>query len=85
LENNADYQYNLKLIDNSKLYAQWQKSLNVPDLNLGAGWDQNGGTFKNEVNLLVGIPFHYGNPIKEMLRKPILPFSKTRKMQIFRN
>ncbi|WP_326981049.1 TolC family protein [Chryseobacterium sp. MYb264] len=56
LENNADYQYNLKLIDNSKLYAQWQKSLNVPDLNVGAGWDQNGGTFKNEVNILVGIP-----------------------------
>lgn len=56
LENNADYRYNLKLIDNSILYAQWQKSLNVPDLNLGAGWDQNGGTFKNEVNLLVGIP-----------------------------
>lgn len=27
---------NLKLIDNSKLYAQWQKSLNVPDVNLGA-------------------------------------------------
>lgn len=56
LENNADYLYNLKLIDNSKLYAQWQKSLNVPDLNVGAGWDQNGGTFKNEVNLLLGIP-----------------------------
>ncbi|WP_027380906.1 TolC family protein [Chryseobacterium daeguense] len=56
LENNADYQYNLKLIDNSKLYAQWQKSLNVPDINLGAGWDQSGGTFKNEVNLTVGIP-----------------------------
>lgn len=56
LENNADYRYNLKLIDNSKLYAQWQKSLNIPDLNVGAAWDQNGGTFKNEVNVLVGIP-----------------------------
>lgn len=56
LENNADYQYNLKLIDNSKLFALWQKSLNVPDLNVGAGWDQNGGTFKNEINLMVGIP-----------------------------
>lgn len=56
LENNADYQYYLKLIDNSKLYSQWQKSLNVPDVNVGAGWDQNGGTFKNEVNLLIGIP-----------------------------
>ncbi|MFP3597777.1 TolC family protein [Chryseobacterium sp. SIMBA_029] len=56
LENNADYLYNLKLIDNSKLFAQWQKSLNVPDLNVGAGWDQNGGTFQNEVNVMVGIP-----------------------------
>jgi len=56
LENNADYLYFLKLIDNSKLYSQWQKSLNVPDLNVGAGWDQNGGTFKNEVNLMLGIP-----------------------------
>ncbi|MCW3160226.1 TolC family protein [Chryseobacterium oryctis] len=56
LGNNADYQYNLKLIENSKLYAQWQKSLNVPDINVGAGWDQNGGTFKNEVNLMIGIP-----------------------------
>lgn len=56
IDHNADYQYNLKLIDNSKLYAQWQKSLNIPDLNLGAGWDQNGGTFKNEVNLVIGIP-----------------------------
>lgn len=56
LENNSDYRYYLKLIDNSKLYAQWQKSLNVPDLNVGASWDQAGGTFNNEVNLTLGIP-----------------------------
>lgn len=56
LENNADYLYSQKLIDNSKLFASWQKSLNVPDLNLGASWDQNGGTFRNEVNLNFGIP-----------------------------
>lgn len=56
LQNNADYQYNLKLIDNSKLYAQWQKSLNAPDLNLGVQYDQGSGTFRNEVNLMVGIP-----------------------------
>lgn len=56
LQNNADYLYNLKLIDNSKLYAQWQKSLNTPDLNLGAEYDQASGTFNNEVNLKIGIP-----------------------------
>lgn len=56
IENNADYLFNLKLIDNSKLFAQWQKSLNVPDLNVGAEYDQNSGTFRNEINLKVGIP-----------------------------
>ncbi|MCD1115962.1 TolC family protein [Chryseobacterium turcicum] len=56
LENNADYLFILKLIDNSKLYAQWQQSLNVPDLNVGAEYDQASGTFNNEINLKVGIP-----------------------------
>ena len=56
LENNADYLYQVKLLDNSKLYAQWQKSLNIPDLNLGAEYDQASGTFNNEVNLKIGIP-----------------------------
>ncbi|MCI3938264.1 TolC family protein [Chryseobacterium aahli] len=56
IENNADYLFNLKLIENSKLYAQWQKSLNVPDLNVGAEYDQASGTFRNEINLKVGIP-----------------------------
>lgn len=56
LENNADYLFILKLIDNSKLYAQWQKSLNVPDLNVGMEYDQASGTFNNEINLKVGIP-----------------------------
>lgn len=56
LENNADYLFILKLIDNSKLFAQWQKSLNVPDLNVGMEYDQASGTFNNEINLKVGIP-----------------------------
>lgn len=56
LENNADYLFILKLIENSKLYAQWQKSLNVPDLNVGMEYDQASGTFNNEINLKVGIP-----------------------------
>ncbi|MBU8882576.1 TolC family protein [Kaistella sp. DKR-2] len=56
LENNADYLYFLKLTENSRLYEQWQKSFNTPDLTLGAAWDQNGGTFKNEINIKIGIP-----------------------------
>lgn len=79
LENNADYQYNLKLIDNSRLYAQWQKSLNVPDLNLGAGWDQNGGTFKNEVNLMVGIPLPLWKSNKGNVEKANFAIQQNRK------
>lgn len=56
LENNADYLFGLKLIENAKLYALWQKSMNVPDLTLGAEYDQASGTFNNEINLKVGIP-----------------------------
>ena len=56
LQNNADYLFNLKMIDNSKLFAQWQKSLNAPDFNVGVNWAQNGGVFKNEANLLFSVP-----------------------------
>ncbi len=85
LENNADYRYNLKLIDNSKLYAQWQKSLNVPDINVGATWDQAGGTFNNEANLTLGIPLPLWRVNQEMWKKPIMPFSRIKKTQTFRN
>lgn len=56
LEYNADYRYYLKLIDNGKLYSQWQKSLNTPDINLGMAYSQNGGTFRNEIDMVVGVP-----------------------------
>ncbi|KQR93914.1 transporter [Chryseobacterium sp. Leaf180] len=56
LENNSDYLFYLKLIDNAKLFAQWQRSLNVPDLNIGAEYDQASGTFNNEINLKIAIP-----------------------------
>lgn len=69
LENNAGYLYNLKLTDNSKLFAQWQKSLNIPDINVGASWDQNGGTFRNEANLSVGIPIPLWKSNKGNLEK----------------
>lgn len=55
-ENNADYLSSLKMIDNNKLYMNWQKSLNVPDLTVGGVYNQGGGTFKNEVDFTVGIP-----------------------------
>jgi cobalt-zinc-cadmium efflux system outer membrane protein len=79
IENNADYLFNLKLIDNSKLYAQWQKSLNVPDLNVGAEFDQNSGTFRNEINLKVGIPIPLWKVNKGNVQKANLAIEQNQK------
>ncbi|WP_260255065.1 TolC family protein [Elizabethkingia meningoseptica] len=69
LENNADYLFSVKTIDNNKTYLKWQKSLNVPDINVGGAWSQNGGTFNNEIDFTIGIPIplwkrNKGNVVK---------------------
>ena len=69
LENNADYLFSVKSIDNNKTYLKWQKSLNVPDINVGGAWSQNGGTFNNEIDFTIGIPIplwkrNKGNVVK---------------------
>lgn len=35
---------------------RWQQSLAVPDLTLGASYDQRGGAFNNQVNMTLGVP-----------------------------
>ncbi|REC50868.1 TolC family protein [Chryseobacterium piscium] len=84
LENNADYLFILKLIDNSKLYAQWQKSLNVPDLNVGAEYDQASGTFNNEINLKVGIPIPLWKSNKGNVEKANYAIKQNQKNAEFR-
>lgn len=50
----------LKLANQNSLLAElnytFQKQMAIPDINLGAGYDQRGGAFNNQVNLGVGIP-----------------------------
>ncbi|WP_346067768.1 TolC family protein [Sphingobacterium siyangense] len=69
LENNADYQFALKTSESSQLFTKWQQSLNTPDINLGLSYSQNGGVFRNELNVTAGIPIplwkqNKGNVIK---------------------
>jgi len=45
----------------SGLNIALQKSLAIPDLTVGAAWDQNGGFFKNQVGLNIGIPLPLWN------------------------
>ena len=53
---NPEYLIANTLVSNDELYLCWQQSLAVPDLTLGAAYDQRGGAFNNQVNLTFGIP-----------------------------
>ena len=53
---NPEYQIATTLVTNNELFLRWQQSLAVPDLTLGAAYDQRGGAFNNQVNLTFGIP-----------------------------
>ena len=41
-----------------------QKSLSIPDITIGAAYDQNGGTFSNETNLTLAVPLPLWNKNK---------------------
>lgn len=64
IKNNIDYQTQLKIATSQELYLKWQKSLSIPDLNIGASYDQRGGAFQNQVNLTFGIPIVLWNKNK---------------------
>ena len=56
LQQRSDYLITSKQLETSNLNLRLQKSLAVPDVNLGLGWDQQGSTFMNAVTLSVGVP-----------------------------
>lgn len=64
LEKNPEYLTFVKTVENSELYLKWQKSLSIPDLSVGLGWDQSGSAFKNQVLLSFGIPIPLWNSNK---------------------
>ena len=54
--NRPDYQISMKNIEANEWNVKLQKSLAIPNLNLGGSYDQRGGAFNNQINLTVGIP-----------------------------
>lgn len=68
LEKNPEYLSALKIIESSELMIKWQKSLSIPDITLGANYDQRGGTFNNELNFKVGIPLPLWNKNKGAIK-----------------
>ena len=61
LTNRTDLKIAQKQVELSNLNVKLQKSLAIPDITVGALWDQRGGVFKNEVGVNLGIPIPLWN------------------------
>src|SRR6218665_1506159 len=68
LQKNPEFRSSLKLIENSELMVKWQKALSVPDVTLGANYDQRSGAFDNQLNFSVGIPLPLWNKNKGAIK-----------------
>ncbi|AXB57963.1 TolC family protein [Flavobacterium fluviale] len=81
IANRPDYLAKQKEIDANELNVRWQKSLSVPDITLGANYDQRSGAFNREANVSVGIPLPLWNKNKGNIKyaETILEQSKIEK------
>jgi cobalt-zinc-cadmium efflux system outer membrane protein len=81
IANRPDYLAKQKEIEANELNVKWQKSLAIPDLTLGANYDQRSGAFNNEANVSVGIPLPLWNKNKGNIKyaQTILEQSKVEK------
>ncbi len=63
-QNSPVYLSSLKALNMAELGLQWQKSLASPNLQIGTAYDQQGGAFRNELNLTLSMPLPLWNPNK---------------------
>jgi cobalt-zinc-cadmium efflux system outer membrane protein len=55
-ERRPDYKMSRAAINYADLNLKYQKSLGVPNVNVGAAYDQRGGAFNNQVGLTLAMP-----------------------------
>ncbi|MEL1241141.1 TolC family protein [Flavobacterium flavipallidum] len=81
IKNRPDYLAKHKEIEANQLNLKWQKSLSIPDITLGANYDQRSGAFQKEANLTLGIPLPLWNKNKGNIKyaQNILDQSKIEK------
>ena len=60
-DNRTDLKMAGKQVAVQSLNVKWQKALAIPDMTVGAQWDQSGSAFKNQVGLNIGIPLPLWN------------------------
>ncbi|MEP6803146.1 MAG: TolC family protein [Flavobacterium sp.] len=81
IANRPDYLIKQKDIEANELNVKWQKSLSIPDITVGANYDQRSGAFNKEANLTLGIPLPLWNKNKGNIKyaQTILEQSKVEK------
>ncbi|CAA9201178.1 TolC family protein [Flavobacterium collinsii] len=81
IANRPDYLAKQKDIEANEINVKWQKALSVPDITVGATYDQRSGAFNREANLTLGIPLPLWNKNKGNIKyaKTILEQSKIEK------
>ncbi|WP_291147857.1 TolC family protein [Flavobacterium sp. UBA7680] len=81
IANRPDYLAKQKEIEANELNLKWQKSLSIPDITLGANYDQRSGAFNREANVSVGIPLPLWNKNKGNIKNAqvVLEQSKVEK------
>ncbi|UTN03111.1 TolC family protein [Flavobacterium bizetiae] len=81
IANRPDYLAKQKDIEANEINVKWQKALAVPDITVGANYDQRSGAFNREANLTLGIPLPLWNKNKGNIKyaKTILEQSKVEK------
>lgn len=81
IANRPDYLAKQKDIEANEINVKWQKALSVPDITVGANYDQRSGAFNREANLTFGIPLPLWNKNKGNIKyaKTILEQSKVEK------
>jgi outer membrane protein TolC len=81
IANRPDYLAKQKDIEANEINVKWQKSLSIPDITVGANYDQRSGAFNKEANLTLGIPLPLWNKNKGNIKyaQTILEQSKIEK------
>ncbi|OXE98191.1 cobalt-zinc-cadmium efflux system outer membrane protein [Flavobacterium araucananum] len=81
IANRPDYLAKQKEIEANEINIKWQKSLSIPDITVGANYDQRSGAFNKEANLTLGIPLPLWNKNKGNIKyaQTILEQSKIEK------
>ena len=85
LANRSDLKISRKQVEVSNLNIRLQKALAIPDVTVGAAWDQRGGVFKNQVGLNIGIPLPLWNRNQGNIKIAKAQFNETTAQQTLQN